>query len=32
MIELTCKKCDETTMMCDEDTISYVWYSSVGYL
>jgi len=22
MIELTCKKCDETTMMCDEDTIS----------
>jgi len=22
MIELTCKKCDETTMMCDEGVVS----------
>ena len=22
MIELTCKKCDDVTMMCDEDTVA----------
>ena len=22
MIALTCKKCDDVTMMCDEDTVS----------